>query len=133
MEKALSGDLLKVLIVVLVGSIGVFVFLINITKRIVGSSKTVRRKQNIYLIVGALIFALIGCTGYSGIFGDPTVFILVYQLVFLGLGILHYYLIKKWFPNPAAEQKAFWLNFVFTLTLCLFGFLLFVFAFRFFN
>ena len=133
MEKALSGDLLKVLIVVLVGSIGFYMLLIKVTKRILGGSKSVRRKQNIYLILGALAFGLIGCTAYSGIFGTPGTFMIIYQLLFLGLGILHYYLISNLFPVPVVEQKAFWLNFVFTLALCLFGFLLFVFAFRYFN
>lgn len=133
MEKALSGDFLKVLIVVLIGGIGAFMFMVNVTKRILGGSKSVRRKQNIYLIVGALVFALLGCTGHTGIFGDPTLFMVMYLLLFLGLGTLHYYFTTKWFPVPRIEQKAFWLNFVFTLTLCLFGFLLFVFVFRSFN
>lgn len=133
MEKAISSDLIKVLIVIFLGSIGFYMFLINLTKRFIGSAKSVRRKQNIYLIVGALIIGLIGCTGHSAVFGDPEIFMITYQLLFLALGILHYYLIKKWFPSPLEEKNAFWLNFIFTLTLCLFGFLLFVFAFRYFN
>jgi hypothetical protein len=133
MEKALSGDLLKILIVVLVGSIGFYMLLVKVTKKILGGSKSVRRKQNIYLLVGAFIFGLAGCTGYSGIFGDPATFMVMYQVFFFALGVLHYYLITKWFPVPLAEQKSFALNFVFSLALCLFGFLLFVFAFGFFN
>jgi hypothetical protein len=133
MEKALSNDLIKVLAVIFLGSIGVYMFLINLTKRFIGSAKSVRKKQNIYLIVGALFIGLIGLTGHTELFGDPVLFMIVYQVLFLGLGILHYYLLSKWFPSPAEEQKAFWLNLVFTLALCLFGFLLFVFAFRFFN
>ena len=129
MEKALSGDLLKVLIVVFVGGLGAYLFLANLTKRLIGSSKSTLRKQNIYLLVAALIFGIIACT--ATIFGDPEIWMISYQLLFLALGFLHYYLVKKWFPAP--EQKVFWHRFIFTLTICLFGFLLFVFAFRFFN
>jgi hypothetical protein len=132
MEKVLSNDLIKVLIVIFIGSMGAYMFLLNITKRIVGASKSIRRKQNIYLIVGALVFALIACTGHQAIFTDPTMFIFIYQVLFLGLGILHYYLMRKWF-DVDYDPRAFWLKFVFTLTLSLFGFLLFIFVFRYFN
>jgi hypothetical protein len=132
MEKVLSNDLLKVLLVVFIGSMGAYMFLVNITKRIVGAAKSIRRKQNIYLIVGALVFALIAVTGYSAIFTDAVTFMLVYQLLFLGLGVLHYYLMNKWF-DVEYDGRAFWFKLAFTLTLALIGFLLFIFVFRYFN
>jgi hypothetical protein len=130
MERAISSDLLKVLLALFAGSVAAYMFLINITKRFVGSAKSVRRKQNIYLLVGALLFGLIGITGI--LFDDPSSFMLIYQFLFFALGVLHYYLMSKWF-HVNEEEKAFWLKFIFTLTLALFGFLLFLFVFRYFS
>ena len=131
MGKIINSDLIKILAVVFLGGIGLYIMLMNLTKRFVGVSGSFRRKQNIYLLVSALLIGVIGITAHQAVFGDPAVFMLIYQVLFFALGILHVRLLKKWFP--VEEKKAFWLNFVFTLSICLFGFILFVFAFRYFN
>ncbi|MER3498847.1 MAG: hypothetical protein C4308_09560 [Chitinophagaceae bacterium] len=131
MGKIINSDLIKILAVVFLGGIGLYIMLMNLTKQFVGVSGSFRRKQNIYLLVSALLIGVIGITAHQAVFGDPAVFMLIYQVLFFALGILHVRLLKKWFP--VEEKKAFWLNFVFTLSICLFGFILFVFAFRYFN
>jgi hypothetical protein len=133
MEKAMNAELIKVLAVIFIGGLGAYMFLINLVKRIVGKAGSVRRKQNIYLIGAALVFGIVGITGHPAFFSDPVTFMLIYQVLFFGLGVLHLYLVKKWIPFPVQEKKSFWLDFVFTLVIGLFGCLLYVFAFRFFN
>ena len=131
MGKFINSDLIKVLAIVFVGGIGLFILMMNLSKRFASLSGARQRKQNIYLLVSALIIGIIGITAHQAVFGDPTIFMIVYQVLFLALGMLHVHLLKKWFP--VEEKKSFWLNFVFTLCVCLFGFILFVFAFRYFN
>ena len=137
MEKAISGDLIKVLLAVFAVSIGVFIFLIALTKRIIGSSRSIRRKQNIYLIVGGIFIGLTGFAAHPSVLNpddpdNPQLFIILFQAYFLILGILHYYLMVKLFPIDD-NRKAFGLKFVFTLTLSLLGFLIFILVFRYFN
>jgi hypothetical protein len=132
MEKVFSGDFLKVLAVALVGSIGAYMFLIKKTKSVIGSSRSLRKRQNLYLFLGALLFPLMALTAHNSLFTDPTTFIIIYEIYFLGLGILHAWLVSRMFPVEDA-QKAFGFRFVFTLTISLFGFLLFVLLFRYFN
>jgi hypothetical protein len=132
MEKVFSNDILKVLAIALVGSIGAYMFLIKKTRNVIGSSRSLRKRQNLYLLLGALLFPLAGVTAHDSLFTDPGMFVILYEVYFLALGILHVWLMMKMFPVDES-QKAFGFRFVFTLTLSLFGFLLFVLVFRYFN
>lgn len=132
MEKVFSSDILKVLAVALVGSIGAYMFLIKKTKNVIGSSRSLRKRQNLYLFLSALLFPLVALTAHDSLFTDPTTFIIIYEVYFLGLGILHAWLVTRMFPVEDS-QRAFGFRFVFTLTISLFGFLLFVLVFRYFN
>lgn len=133
MDKAFSGDVLKILAVLFLGGIAFYVFLISIAKRVAGGAKQIGKKQNLYLLLAALIFGLIACSAHPIIFDDPDIFLIIYQVLFLGLGILHLSLMPKVLNIRNQVRDTFWLQVSFTIAATLFGCLLFVVIFRVFN
>lgn len=132
MEKVISSEMLKILLPVFGACILTLIFLLKISKMVIGGSKRLNTRRNLYLLVGALLFGIAGITGHPSIFKDPFTLLIIYQVYFLGLGIWHYYLINTLFPVSESERPTSF-RLAFTLSVMLFGALLFLLVFRFVN
>src|SRR6185503_18186534 len=132
MERIIGNEMLKILIPVLGIGILAIILLIRVSQMVIGGSKKLASRRNLYVIVGALLIGLMGLTGHPAVFKDPNQFLIIYQVYFLALGIWHYYLTSKTFPVRDADNPT---NFRLALTVAIMfmGAFLFLVLFRYFN
>ena len=132
MEKVISNDITKYLIILGAGTIGLWVVLVNVISGIRGAFKPYQKATLWYTLAGLLFFAFIALLAYPGIIENPFSAFLCFQIYFLLLGCWHAYLMPKrlrW----SGDDKAFISELVFTLLLAVLGAISFLLVYHLLN
>lgn len=117
-----NGDILKLNIgLMLMSSI-----IIALATRVRKLFKENKKKAIIYALFVLATFALAGLLSSSLVFeGAPGTSFVGFQIVFLLLGILHIYVMRKYFPGLCEEPSDFFAEFLFTLAYVCLGLIVF--------
>ena len=132
MEKVISNELTKYLIILGAGTIAMAALLINLVGRIKGSFKSYRRATLIYLLAAIVFFSVIAIIAHPALISKPASILIILQTYFLLLGIAHLYFMSK---NLSwnNDGKAFTLDLLFTVLVSLMGAIGFLVVFHWVN
>ncbi len=132
MEKLFTGELLRMLGILGLGGFSLMVIVSRVVGKIRGSFQPYLKDSIIYILVVALFFAAVGFLGYPLIFVNPLRSFIIFQLIFILLGIVHIYYLPK-FLGWAADEKAFLITVLYTIIGAVFGYMFFVVVFKWIN
>src|SRR5450631_198790 len=116
MEKVISNDLTKYIILLGAGVIGIGALTINLIAKARGSFKPYKKATILYIVVAVLFFAIITIAAHPAITGRPYMALLCFQAYFLLLGTAHVYFMNQqldWSGQPDSR----WSELLFTLLL----------------
>ncbi|MFT4093778.1 MAG: TssN family type VI secretion system protein [Niabella sp.] len=131
MDNWFSPSLRGVLSVLGIGLFSLSMVTGIIISRIRGSIKPFIKPCLIYLLLYALAFAIIGLLTATHIFESYTQYFLLYQILFIGLGILHVFTMYKYMKW--INEKSFWAEVIFSFVLTVAGGGCFMMVYRCFN
>ena len=120
MERVISNEITKYLIVLGAGVIGLSIVLARLITGVKGAFKPYQKGTMWYSLIAVLFFALIALAAYPGVFLKPMNAFVCFQAYFLLLGTAHLYYMRqnlRW----TGDDKAFYSEMVFTLLLAVFG------------
>ena len=120
MEKVITNEMTKVLLLFAAAVAGLAAVTNNLITKAAGSFKPYRKATLLYLIVGVLFFSVIALAAYRPIAGRPFTMLLIFQAYFLLLGILHFYSMNQYL-GWAGNARAFLPELLFTMLLGLAG------------
>jgi hypothetical protein len=120
MEKVVTNEMSKFLIILSVGLIALSALLSQMVSRIRGSFKPFQKATIAYLLVSLLVFALIALASQIDFFSDPVNYFIFSQVSFLLLGIANFYLMHRYL-RWSGDEKSFWQGLLFTLIESLLG------------
>ena len=110
-----SGQIIKV-------SIGLMIISTLLMMLVTKLRKLFTRNKKLAIFYALFIlatFALTGLLSSSKVFNDtPLNSYFGFELVFLGLGILHLYVMRRYFPSLSEDKSEFFPEFLFTLIFC---------------
>jgi len=132
MEKVISSDITKYLIVLGIGAIGLSVVLAKVISMVRGAFKPYQKATLWYILVALLFFALVALAAYPGIIEKPANALICFQVSFLLIGCCHAYLMPqklRW----SGDEKAFVSELVFTLLAGVFGAICFLLVYHLLN
>jgi hypothetical protein len=93
MEKLISSELTKYLLVLGASAIALYALLVRLVTRTKGSFKPYQRETLLYLICGAILFGGIALFAHPAFHISPGALLMILQAYFLLLGILHLYFV----------------------------------------
>lgn len=102
-----------------------------IISRLRGSIKPFLKPILWYLLAYAFLFALIGLLVAVNVFNSYTQYFILFQVLFIGLGILHVYTLYKYMKW--INEKTFWAEILFTIAVAAIGGLCFMMVYRYFD
>jgi Type VI secretion system, TssN len=120
MERVISNEITRYLLVLGAGVIGLFLVLSRIIGTVRGAFSPYRKATLWYGLVAILFFAMIALAAYPGFLLQPMSAFLCFQAYFLLLGSAHVYYMRqqlRW----TGDEKAFYAELIFTLLLAVFG------------
>lgn len=120
MERVISNEITRYLLVLGAGVIGLFLVLSRIISTVRGAFSPYRKATLWYGLVAILFFAMIALAAYPGFLLQPMSAFLCFQAYFLLLGSAHVYYMRqqlRW----TGDDKAFYAELIFTLLLAVFG------------
>lgn len=134
MEKVLTNEMSKFLIILGIGVISLSVVMARIISRVRGSFKPYRKATILYMLVSLLFFSVIATSIHFVNFPEPVTINLLtlyifYQVYFLLLGIVHYHLMHKHL-RWSGDEKSFWAELIFTIIVGMFGSMAFMAVYR---
>lgn len=132
MEKMLTSEFSKTLILLGLGGISIITVLTNLIKRVRGGFKVFQKATCIYLFIALLFFAAIASMPYWLATESHIFMYVLCQFYFLLIGTAHVYGMHtylKW----SGDGKAFWLELLFTFLTSLLGSIGFLLVYRFFS
>lgn len=131
MERFITPDLNKVLMLLGIGFLSLSVILGFVARKIRNSFKPFSKRAILYLVIAALLFALTGLIIGAPLFSSYTGYFIFFQVLFLLYGTAHVYLMERKLPWGA--DRAFWPDFIFTFLVMVAGAVGFVLAYRLVN
>ena len=132
MERLFSGELLRMLGLLGLGGFSLMAIMGRVIGKIRGSFQPYIKATIIYLLVASLFFALAGFMGHTAVFVQPFIFLIIFQLIFIALGILHIYYLPKYL-EWAKGEKSFGITVLYTFIIAIFGYMFFVVIFKWMN
>jgi Type VI secretion system, TssN len=132
MEKVISSDITKYLIILGAGTIGLFAVLINLVSTVKGAFKPYQKATLFYILAALIFFAVIALVAWPGIIEEPFNTLICFQAYFLLLGCAHAYLMPqklRW----SGDDKSFTSELVFTLLVAIIGAISFLLVHHFLN
>lgn len=120
MERVLSNEITKYLIILGAGVIGLSVVLTRLITGVRGAFKPFQKTTLWYALIAVLFFALVALAAYPGIIAKPFNTFLCFQAYFLLLGSAHVYFMGqnlKW----TGDTKSFYAELVFTMLVAVIG------------
>src|SRR4051794_2629218 len=108
MEKMVTNELSKTLIILSIGLLSVLALLAKM-KQVFGSFKPYQKAVILYLLTFLLFFSIIACTALLPASKNYFPFYILYQFYFLLLGIFHIYYMPQYL-KWSGEGKAIWLE-----------------------
>jgi Type VI secretion system, TssN len=132
MEKVITNELSKTLLLMGIGVSGLLALFIKLMIKMHGGVQQFRSATLIYLLILFLFFSVVAVTGRWSILKSQLTFYIFYQVYFLLLGIAHIFWMQhflKWID----QGKLFWSELIFLITAGLLGSIGFVIVYRFFD
>jgi hypothetical protein len=120
MERVITSELTKYLILFAAGVVGIAALVINLISRVRGSFKPYQKATLLYILTGLLFFSLIALAAWPPIAGQPFTMLIIFQAWFLLLGTLHFYTMRQYLAWTG-DRKSFLSELLFTIMLGLFG------------
>lgn len=132
MEKVLTSELTKYLILLGVGIIGSTAIMVKLISRIKGSFKPYQKFTILYLLVCVFFFAIIGLSALPLFFQHATTAFIFLQVYFLLLGCFHVFFLNR---NAAwgSEEKLFVPEMLYTVMISLCGCIAYLLVHRWLN
>jgi hypothetical protein len=132
MEKMITDELSKTLIILGMGVLSISILLAKMISKVRGSFKPYQKATLLYLFVFLLFFSAVACTAFFPVSKNYFLFFILYQFYFLLLGIAHITYMPEYL-KWSGDSKAFWLELIFTIMTGLLGSICFIIIYRFFN
>jgi hypothetical protein len=132
MEKLFTQEVIKMLSIVGIAGLSFMGLIGRYIAKARGSFQPYLKPTVFYLLAFMLVMAVIALIGWEPLFQRPGLIYIIAQLFCVGVGILHLRTLPrviKW----AGGEKTFWLEVLFTLVLCCFGYVAFVIVFKMLN
>ncbi len=132
MEKVISNEITKYLIVLGAGAIGLSVLFANLITKVRGAFKPYQKATLWYVLLALLLFLFIALLSYPGIIESPVTALVWFQVIFLLMGCAHAWLMPqklRW----SGDDKAFASELVFTLLTGILGAIGFMLVHHFLN
>ena len=86
-----------------------------------------KKKAILYALFTLLTFALVGLLSSSKVLNDtPLNSFIGIQVIFLVLGSLHLFILKRYFPDLEDDKTGFFDQFLFTVVILLIGFIAYI-------
>jgi hypothetical protein len=120
MERVITNELTKILILLAAGVAALAALTVNLISKAKGSFKPYQKATLLYGVVGILFFSIIALAAYPPIAGRPFTMLIICQAWFLLLGTLHFYTMGQYL-GWAGDRKSFLAETVFTILVGLFG------------
>jgi hypothetical protein len=131
MERWMTPDLNKVLMLLGIGMLSFSVLIGVMAKRIRKSFKPFSKRALLFGLVSLIPFALAGLLVATGLFSNYTSWYIFFQALFLLTGSLHLYYMER--KLPWGQDQAFWADLLFTLLIMLAGGICFFMLYRLVN
>ncbi|MCW5518544.1 hypothetical protein J1N09_01745 [Aureitalea sp. L0-47] len=123
MNNIANGQIFKISIGLLIVSAIIMTIMTKLRKLF---SKN-KKRAIIYLLFVFVTFGLTALLSSSKVLNDtPLNSFFGFQFIFLGLGILHIYILRRYFPDLSQEETNFWPEFLFTVAYLCVGLIAFV-------
>lgn len=130
MEKIISPELKHIFLFTGIGFVGLSTIMGVVIARLRGAFKPYLKRTFIYLLISCAAFALTAVL-INIPFASLSYHFVIFQIMFLGLGILHAAFQKRYLLWSADDS--FWADLLFSLSLVMAGAICFLLAYRFFN
>jgi hypothetical protein len=128
MDKYLTPDLNRVLLLLGIGFLCLSVIIGLLARKIRNSFKPFSKRAILYLVIAVLLFALTSLIIGANLFSSYTGYFIFFQVLFLLYGIAHVYLMERKLPWGA--DRAFWPDFIYTFLIMAAGAVCFMLACR---
>jgi hypothetical protein len=132
MEKVLSNDLTKYIMLLGAGVLGIGALTFSLIARARGSFKPYQKSTILYIIFSIIFFAIIAVAAHPSVIGKPFVTLICFQAYFLLLGSAHIYFMNQQL-SWSGQPDSLWSELFFTLLLTLFGSIVFLLVYQLFN
>jgi hypothetical protein len=132
MEKVFTQEIIRMIGILGLASFSLMAIAGRFISKLRGGVQPYLKSSLLYLLVCVLLFAIIAFTGYTEVFKRPGLVYIIVQLLCIGIGYLHVKYLNhfvKWTGPP----KLFWVEVLFTIIICLFGFMAFTIVFKWMN
>ncbi len=121
----LNADFLKVGIILLAISAILMGFVAGLKKLFTKNKK----KFFIYILITLVLFGLVGLLSNEKVLDNlPLNNFISFQVLFLGLGIIHVLALRKFFPDLSEKITDFWSEFLYTIVTVLLGLVSFMYV-----
>lgn len=95
MEKIISSELTKWLLILGGSAVALYALLVRFISKSKGGFKPYQKETIIYILLGALLFAVIGISSHPAFSISAAANLIILQIYFLLLGIVHLYFIRN--------------------------------------
>jgi hypothetical protein len=132
MEKVITNELMKFLLILGAAVVALTVCLTKMVNTIRGSFKPYRKQTLLYLLAALFFYAIVAIAAHPAVTGGTMPMLVFFQAYFLLLGSAHIYLMRqklKW----SGDEKAFYLDMLFTLLVGVLGSILFLLIYQLVN
>ena len=132
MEKVFTQEVIKMLSIVGIAGLSFMVFIGKYVAKARGSFQPYLKPTIFYLLVFMLLCGILALSGLEVFFQRPGLIYIMLQLLCVGIGVVHIRNLPrhiKW----TGKKNTFWLEVLFTIVLCAFGYIAFTIVFKIFN
>ena len=132
MEKVLTNELMKFLLILGAAVVALTICLSKMVNTIRGSFKPYRKQTLLYLLAALFFYSMVAFCAHPAVINDTMPALIFFQAYFLLLGAAHIYLMRqklKW----SGDDKAFYLDMIFTLLVSVLGSIVFILIYRLVN
>lgn len=132
MEKVITNELMKFLLVLGTAVVALTVCMAKLVNKVRGAFKPYRKQTGLYLLAALFFYAIVALAAHPTMISDTMGGLLFFQSYFLLLGVAHIYLMRqklKW----SGDEKSFLLDMIFTLLVSALGSMLFLLIYQLMN
>lgn len=120
MEKVFASEMSRFVFILGACTFALIMLVVNRITKLSGTFKPHKKPTLIYLILGFLLFSLLGLASVPDLFVSPVSQFVFLQFIFLVMGITHIFCMHKYL-EWTNEPEAFWVKILFTVLMGIFG------------
>lgn len=132
MGNVITNEMTRLLLVMGAAVIGLYAVVANWISKMDGDFKPYRKSTVLYVLVSLIFFSIVVFACFPGIFIRPINEFIFLQAFFLVLGIAHFHFMHQYL-KWSGQQKAFWVELLFTVLVALVGMIGFLILYRILN